>query len=67
MQFTCGTISQWTVQTGKLSTDASQGVATALEQSFHIAQSAMSIQFVGPTWGGQITSKALEALIIFLV
>ena len=27
----------------------------------------MNIQLVGPTWGSQITSKALEALIIFLV
>ncbi len=27
----------------------------------------MSVQLVGPTWGGQITSKAIEALIIFLV
>ena len=27
----------------------------------------MSISLVGPTWGGQITSKAVEALIIFLV
>jgi preprotein translocase subunit SecF len=67
VQFTAGTINQWTVQTGKLSTQVTQNVASALEKAFHITQSAMSIQFVGPTWGGQITSKALEALIIFLV
>ena len=30
-------------------------------------QNKMSVQLVGPTWGGQITSKAVEALIIFLV
>jgi preprotein translocase subunit SecF len=27
----------------------------------------MNVQLVGPTWGGQVTSKAVEALIIFLV
>jgi preprotein translocase subunit SecF len=58
---------QWTVETGALSSTVSQKVASALEQAFHIAQGNMSVQLVGPTWGGQITSKALEALIIFLV
>ena len=27
----------------------------------------MSVQFIGPTWGSSITSKAVEALIIFLI
>ena len=48
-------------------TNVSQQVAAALEHAFGIAQSNMSIQLVGPTWGGQITSKAVEALIIFLI
>src|SRR5579863_4186373 len=60
-------LQQVTVQTGNLSSTATQKVATALEQTFHVTQSNMSIQLVGPTWGGQITSKAVEALIIFLV
>ena len=60
-------LEQVTVQTGNLSSTATQKVATALEQAFHVTQSNMSIQLVGPTWGGQITSKAVEALIIFLV
>jgi preprotein translocase subunit SecF len=58
---------QWTVETGALSSSVSQKVASALEQAFHITQNKMSVQLVGPTWGGQITSKAVEALIIFLV
>ena len=49
---------QWTVQTGDLSSDVTQNVASALEQAFHVTQSNMSIQLVGPTWGGQITTKA---------
>ena len=60
-------LSEWQVQTGTLSADASQHVATALENTFHIQQSQMTIQVVGPTWGSQITTKAVEALIIFLV
>ena len=66
VQFVSG-LHQWTVQTGTLSTNLSQQVAAALEHAFGIAQSNMSIQLVGPTWGSQITSKAVEALIIFLI
>ena len=42
-------------------------VAVALEQTFNITPTQMTPSFVGPTWGSQITTKALEALIIFLV
>jgi preprotein translocase subunit SecF len=59
--------SQWSVQTASLSSSASENVTNALEKAFHILPGNMSLQFVGPTWGSQITSKALEALIIFLV
>jgi preprotein translocase subunit SecF len=58
---------QWTVQTGALTSDITQKVAGALAQAFHLAQSSVSVQLVGPTWGSQVTSKAVEALIIFLV
>jgi preprotein translocase subunit SecF len=58
---------QWTVQTGALSSDVTQNVAAALEHAFHLAETSISVQLVGPTWGGQITTKAIEALIIFLV
>ncbi|HEY0932538.1 MAG TPA: protein translocase subunit SecF [Trebonia sp.] len=58
---------QWTVQTQSLASAATQNVATALEKAFHVTQSSMNIQIVGPTWGSSITSKAIEALIIFLI
>jgi preprotein translocase subunit SecF len=58
---------QWTVQTGVLSSDVTQKVASALSQAFHLATNKISVQLVGPTWGSSITSKAIEALIIFLV
>jgi preprotein translocase subunit SecF len=57
---------QWQVTTSQLSVNTSQAVETALEKAFH-ASSGMSVQYVGPTWGSSITSKALEALIIFLI
>ncbi|WP_300606052.1 protein translocase subunit SecF, partial [Trebonia sp.] len=60
-------LSQWQVQTGVLHNNVTQQVATALEKRFGIAPSQMNIQLVGPTWGGQITTKAVEALVIFLV
>jgi preprotein translocase subunit SecF len=62
--------SQWLVTTKALPTspvNVTVKIADALEQKFHIAQSDMTPSFVGPTWGSQITTKALEALVIFLV
>jgi preprotein translocase subunit SecF len=59
--------SQWSVQTASLSSNVSENVTNALEKAFHIPQNGMSVQFVGPTWGSQITSKAVEALVIFLI
>jgi len=67
VQYISGTVHQWTVQTATLNSTASQKVASALVRAFHIPASGMSTSLVGPTWGGQITSKAVEALIIFLV
>ena len=62
--------SQWLVTTKALPTspvNVNVKVADALEQKFNVTPSQMTPNFVGPTWGSQITTKALEALIIFLV
>ena len=58
---------QWMVQTGVLTSHVSQQVTNALASAFHLSPNSIAVQFVGPTWGSQITSKAVEALIIFLV
>ncbi|MGD0703225.1 MAG: protein translocase subunit SecF [Trebonia sp.] len=59
---------QWTVTTKALSRTVQQSVAVALEHAFHVTNpNNMSVQFVGASWGSQITTKALEALIIFLI
>jgi preprotein translocase subunit SecF len=67
VQYTSGSVHQWTAQTGTLTTTQSQNVTDALEKAFNIAQTKMSVQIVGPTWGSEVTSKAIEALIIFLI
>jgi preprotein translocase subunit SecF len=62
--------SRWLVTTKALPTspvNVSEQVAVALEKKFDIPQTQMTPDVVGPTWGSQITTKALEALIIFLV
>ncbi len=62
--------SHWLVTTKALPTspvNINVKVADALEQKFDISPANMAPSFVGPTWGGQITTKALEALIIFLI
>jgi preprotein translocase subunit SecF len=66
-QITAAGHSQWSVQTASLLSNVSENVTNALEKAFHITQGQMSVQFVGPTWGSQITTKAVEALIIFLI
>jgi len=58
---------QWSVQTGTLANDVSQNVASALEKTFHVTPANMQIQLVGATWGSQISTKAIEALIIFMI
>jgi len=45
----------------------SKEVAAALASAAHADVSAVSIDSVGPSWGGQITHKAIEALIVFFV
>jgi preprotein translocase subunit SecF len=63
--------SQWLVTTKVLpasgSNNVSVNVTNALEKKFDVPANKMTVDFVGPSWGSQITQKALEALIIFLV
>ncbi len=58
---------QWQAQTAPLTIAQTQHVQNALSKELNIPQSQISTNFVGPTWGSQISSKALEALIAFLI
>jgi preprotein translocase subunit SecF len=56
----------WQVQTGTLSSATELRVADALGTTFHVP-GKVSINSVSASWGSQISEKALEALIAFLI
>jgi preprotein translocase subunit SecF len=62
-----GQKAQWTAQTASLTIGQVKQVQDSLSKELNITQSQISTQYVGPTWGSQISSKALEALIAFLI
>lgn len=57
----------WNVQTETIGTTQQNDVTRALAHVAGLRTNQVSVQAVGPTWGGQISQKALEALIAFLV
>ena len=44
-----------------------EAVSSALARAANVPASKIAVEQVGPSWGGQITKKALEALIAFFV
>lgn len=57
----------WTVQTPVLNTKTQYAVQNAIASRFHLPAKQVSLQSIGPSWGSQISQKALEALLAFLV
>ncbi len=55
------------VQTVSLTPQESNSVAKALGAACGASAESIAIQSVSATWGGEITRKALQALIVFLV
>jgi len=62
-----GSSATWQVQTGKLDYAQGQKVQSTLARELGIPQSKISVNFVGASWGSQISQKALQALIAFLI
>ncbi|MGD0376296.1 MAG: protein translocase subunit SecF [Streptosporangiaceae bacterium] len=64
-----GSHASWQVQTEKLSFPEQVKIQNAIAADLHPVGGAKAISstFIGPTWGSQISQKALEALIAFLV
>ncbi|MDT0164801.1 protein translocase subunit SecF [Actinotalea sp. AC32] len=54
------------VQTLPLDDDEIAEVRTGLAAAYDVDEAAVSYSTVGPTWGQDVTSKALRALVIFL-
>ncbi len=55
------------VQTGTLSAEQSNAVEDALASTFGVSVEAIDTQIIGPSWGKEITRKALYGLVGFLV
>ena len=55
------------LQAPELSAAAQDRITTALADYAGVAEDAVSISTVGPTWGDQVSRKALTALIFFFV
>ncbi|HTG47116.1 MAG TPA: protein translocase subunit SecF [Actinomycetota bacterium] len=52
---------------GSTSTDATTGLLTALAQQAGVAYTDISVESIGPTWGKEISQKALRGLVVVLV
>ena len=57
----------WRVTTESLSPQQSLKVESAVSKQFDLGKDAISAQVIGPTWGGEISSKAWQSLIVFMV
>jgi preprotein translocase subunit SecF len=62
-----GSSASWEVQTEKVPFSEQTKIQNALASNLNVPNDAVSANFVGPTWGSQISQKALEALIAFLI
>ncbi|MGB3764661.1 MAG: protein translocase subunit SecF, partial [Ornithinimicrobium sp.] len=55
------------VQTGQLESGPSEEVRADLAEAFDVDAAQVSSSFVGPSWGATVTTKAIQALVAFLV
>jgi preprotein translocase subunit SecF len=62
-----GSSQSWQVQTAKVPFSTQTKIEDALASHFNLKADSVSVSFVGPSWGSQISAKALQALIAFLI
>jgi len=55
------------VQTGALTPEETVEVRDAVAEALDVASDDITVQVVGPSWGEEITQKALQGLALFLV
>ncbi len=58
---------KWQVQTRPLTVEQQDSVVSALSKQFGVPQNEISQTSIGASWGSQISKKAAEALIAFIV
>ncbi|MGO1546762.1 protein translocase subunit SecF [Microbacterium gubbeenense] len=54
------------IQTSTLTNDDTRAIAAALAEGYGVSADQVTDSFVGPTWGQDVTTKALWSLAIFL-
>ncbi|MCB0914938.1 MAG: protein translocase subunit SecF [Actinobacteria bacterium] len=55
------------LQTEALTAEQSASMVSALADACDTTAGEIKVQLVGPTWGGEITKKALTGLVVFLI
>lgn len=55
------------LQTGALESTEADGIQRTISASFNVQVSDIDTQIIGPSWGAEITKKALYGLIAFLI
>lgn len=54
------------VQTSSLTDDQVSDVRTALAAAYDVPESQVTSSFIGPSWGSDVSQKALRGLVVFL-
>src|SRR3984957_1223947 len=62
-----GAKASWQVQTTALDEAQTNAVTNSLESKLGVTQNDVSVTSVGASWGGQISTKAVQALIAFMI
>jgi len=55
------------VQTEQLTQTETAEVADGIASAFNVSEENVSASFIGPSWGADITSSAIRALVVFLI
>jgi preprotein translocase subunit SecF len=55
------------VQTEKLTEAQTDQVKTALSKAYEVPEASINASFVGPSWGADVSRKAIQGLLVFLV
>jgi preprotein translocase subunit SecF len=62
-----GSAQKWQVQTQTLTNDQTTNVENSLARELGVTQADIAVTSVGASWGSQISSKAIQALIAFVI
>ncbi|WP_411700179.1 protein translocase subunit SecF [Conyzicola sp.] len=55
------------VQTEQLTQEESDTLAGALAETFDVPATQVTASFIGPSWGADITTSAMRALVVFII